>query len=208
MQRAVLSNWCAHAAWLFNWLTVAGTVRNAVLCRSGQPGAFTRGFSDVWNIAMLGASGIGLFALGDARELWWAGAYRVFAVFVSQAAVLLKTDYYVYGLSDSDPTADRRRHLIVGLFHYAETALWFGVILRHHSWAFKSHPLSLSDSSVALYYSLVTITTLGYGDITPIHIRGAQIVSCELIVGVFLTLVVLARFVGNVGGVQQARSDQ
>ena len=46
------------------------------------------------------------------------------------------------------------------------------------------------------YYSFVTLTTLGYGDISPIHPAARAWVSVEAIVGQFYLAIVLAKLVG------------
>lgn len=47
----------------------------------------------------------------------------------------------------------------------------------------------------ALYYSIVTMTTLGYGDIFPDHDFGRFVVTIHLAVALFMTVVILARIV-------------
>ena len=56
------------------------------------------------------------------------------------------------------------------------------------------------------YFSLVTLTTLGYGDITPQTAGAAALCQLEAIVGQFFMAVVLAWLVGNfVSEKQRAR---
>lgn len=47
-----------------------------------------------------------------------------------------------------------------------------------------------------VYFSVVTLTTLGYGDIGPVTAEARSLVMLEVVVGVFYTTVVLARLVG------------
>jgi hypothetical protein len=54
---------------------------------------------------------------------------------------------------------------------------------------------ALSTARGALYYSVVTMATLGYGDIFPTDDRARVFVTVHLGVAVFITLLVLARFV-------------
>jgi len=46
------------------------------------------------------------------------------------------------------------------------------------------------------YYSLVTITTLGYGDIRPVSSLARSFASLEAVSGLFYMSVIVARFVG------------
>lgn len=48
-----------------------------------------------------------------------------------------------------------------------------------------------------LYFSFVTLTTLGYGDILPLSPLAQSLVSLEAIVGVLSPTVMIARFVGK-----------
>lgn len=47
-----------------------------------------------------------------------------------------------------------------------------------------------------LYYSYVTLTTLGYGDITPVGFYAQALAAFEAVVGVLYTVVLLSRLVG------------
>ncbi len=52
-----------------------------------------------------------------------------------------------------------------------------------------------------LYYSFVTITTLGYGDVTPLHDVGQMLAVAEALVGQLYLAIFIARLVGlYVGG--------
>jgi voltage-gated potassium channel Kch len=50
--------------------------------------------------------------------------------------------------------------------------------------------------NIYLYFSLVTITTLGYGDITPIGSQALSLAVLEAITGQIYLVVVVAWFVG------------
>lgn len=48
----------------------------------------------------------------------------------------------------------------------------------------------------ALYFSIVTITTLGYGDISPISVQARMLCSAEAFVGQMFVAITVARLVG------------
>ncbi len=85
--------------------------------------------------------------------------------------------------------------IFVGIFGVIET-ITFGQTGQH----------AFSDPQVAagevipwqhlVYYSYATLTTLGYGDITPSTLWARSFASLEAIVGVLFTTVVIARLVG------------
>jgi hypothetical protein len=60
-----------------------------------------------------------------------------------------------------------------------------------------------------LYYSFTTLTTLGYGDITPIHPYARSLAVLESLVGVIYPAVLIARLVSlDVIDEQEARASK
>ncbi|MHC5022901.1 MAG: potassium channel family protein [Planctomycetota bacterium] len=55
-----------------------------------------------------------------------------------------------------------------------------------------------------LYFSLVTLTTLGYGDITPVGPTARAIAAVEAVVGVLYTALLVARLVGMYAAAERA----
>jgi voltage-gated potassium channel len=70
----------------------------------------------------------------------------------------------------------------------------FTEVLHPHSFSISTVP---GDSQKSLYYySFVTLTTLGYGDITPISGPARSLTTLEAIVGQMYIAVTIARLVG------------
>jgi hypothetical protein len=59
-----------------------------------------------------------------------------------------------------------------------------------------AHSKLLNAENIYLYFSFVTITTLGYGDITPIGSQAASLAILEAVTGQMYLVVVVAWFVG------------
>ncbi len=59
-----------------------------------------------------------------------------------------------------------------------------------------AHAKLLDAENIYLYFSLVTITTLGYGDITPVGSQAISLAVLEAITGQIYLVVVVAWFVG------------
>jgi hypothetical protein len=97
-------------------------------------------------------------------------------------------------------------YLIIGLFWGAAHALLYefnpgsyaGPLLESGG----EHPLSVFN-----YFSLITLTTVGYGDITPQSPGATALCQLEAIIGQFYTAVVVAWLVGNVVTDRQRRQD-
>ena len=68
----------------------------------------------------------------------------------------------------------------------------------HYSYAQPSEQLHFGDQAtvLALYYSFVTLTTLGYGDIVPASSTSRMLAAVEAIVGQIYLTVLVARLVG------------
>ena len=56
-----------------------------------------------------------------------------------------------------------------------------------------------------MYFSIVTITTLGYGDYVPIDPWSKFFVSAETVMGVLFIIIVVSTFVSLMGGRHQTK---
>jgi hypothetical protein len=87
-------------------------------------------------------------------------------------------------------------------------------IVNPGSFAFAEVPLRPGFSEVApvegarryFYFSLVTLTTLGYGDVTPVSSQARSIAALEAVVGPLFLAIFIARLVGL--HMAQAREDR
>ena len=97
-------------------------------------------------------------------------------------------------------------YLVIGLFWGALYTLLFE--LNPNSFAGVLVETTPSDSHLTTfnYFSMVTLTTLGYGDITPQTPAAAALSQVEAITGQFFTAVVVAWLVGNF--VRDRQTDQ
>jgi len=129
------------------------------------------------------------------------GGVRVGEILFYQINVLFLDEYRNKKKKDSPPYAVRgyRRLVLLTMHNYLEIFIWFAVFYTRTSQCFHVEPDGplLSSMSGALYHSMVTMTTLGYGNIYPL--RG-ELIACTLaisqtMIGVFLAVVVLARLI-------------
>ncbi len=140
--------------------------------------------------------------------LYWLGVYDIIPFTLESAYLLFAVYYalliylYIFQIAHSPKItinvllAALCLYLIIGLFWgtlYAlldtvNPASYSGVLLEN------SNILSLHTFN---YFSFVTLTTLGYGDITPQTQGAASLCQLEAIVGQFFTAVVVAWLVGN-----------
>jgi len=88
------------------------------------------------------------------------------------------------------------RRLVICLLHnYFEVIFWFAVFYRMSPSWFTNEYICTNSLTGSLYYSVITISTLGYGDIIPKNNFAALICILETLVGIFLALVIFSIFV-------------
>ena len=72
----------------------------------------------------------------------------------------------------------------------------FGLLLWLEPGAFVASSGADVEWQQLLYYSYVTLTTLGYGDIVPVGFHAQAFAAFEAIIGTLYTVVLLSRLVG------------
>ncbi len=142
-----------------------------------------------------------LFVSSDPSIAGWEwplllyGACRVFEMIVYLGNVIFfderrkrkaRQQYRVYG---------PRRSIILALMNYTEIVAWFALFYRNSWKLFRCDELCPNSFAGALYFSVVTITTLGYGDIAPIHPLGAFLICTETFIGISVLVLIVATFI-------------
>jgi voltage-gated potassium channel Kch len=94
----------------------------------------------------------------------------------------------------------------------------FIYLLQPHAFSFPSsdtpHSAASSDflassGTVLIYFSLITLTTVGYGDITPATLQARYAAATEGVMGVFYLAILVARLVAmQLSGPPQRGDDQ
>jgi len=138
--------------------------------------------------------------------LYWLGLYDIVA-FSLIGAHLLFTVYYgllVYSFISEIKNAQKvdinvlyatfSLYLIIGLFWGSLYALLYHVSPGAYSGILLEN--TQNTSHIFNYFSFVTLTTLGYGDITPQTPGAGSLCQMEAIVGQFFTAVIVAWLVG------------
>jgi voltage-gated potassium channel Kch len=86
-------------------------------------------------------------------------------------------------------------YLLIGLI----AAFVYAAIHGLNPDAFSKLPSGNDDISDWLYFSFVTLTTVGYGDITPVARSARGIAMLEALVGQLYPAIIIARFVSLPG---------
>ena len=87
------------------------------------------------------------------------------------------------------------RTLLLLLLNYFELAVGFAVLyLATGSVALDSEAAAIAEPGRALYFSIVTLSTLGYGDIAPLTDTGRLLAALEVLAGFMLVVLVIGAF--------------
>lgn len=156
---------------------------------------------DGWVVLALGSAGPLLnFAVPWREGARWLDLLKVAAWAAAPAFMLTRL------LAHFTSRADIRRHELAGAVTiYLLLGLFFANILEA---VFLLDPQALRIAGTAgvadarsvafsevLYFSYVTLATVGYGDIVPAHPAARVVVVLEAITGLMLVSIVIARFV-------------
>lgn len=122
------------------------------------------------------------------------GAIRVFETIVDQINVLLFDEYRARKAGLPYALGSFRRIIILLLHSYLEILLWYAAFYLHFNQSFATGLTSLQNPIQAIGYSFYTLTTFGYAVTAPIDQLGYFLVLSEAVIGLFMALVILARF--------------
>lgn len=129
-----------------------------------------------------------LFAAALATLLPKSGAL-IGAVVIIQACSILYLLKIVFPLGERD-LKDPSRSLFFAFGHYLEIGLSMGYVY----WCLDAFNQEAITRSKSVYFSFVTMTTIGFGEITPNSDLTRLIVTIHAIVGVFMLATVIGLF--------------
>jgi hypothetical protein len=132
-------------------------------------------FVDIWVLINLIFSMVCL-SLSSSSQIWWweilllsYAGIRVFEVVIYQVNVLLFDPYRAEKKGVKYELGGYRRIVICLIHNYLEILFWFALYYRNFSCSFETKSVALNTFSGSLYFSLVTMSTLGY-DLTPVYV--------------------------------------
>jgi hypothetical protein len=150
-----------------------------------------------------------LASLGAMLWLWptsdipaFLAAYRIVDSFVYRLCIIFVDRYKPsWGLRSVN------RAIILALINYLELTIGFAII---YAWsgAISSHTHTLTGALEALYFSCITVTTLGYGDFSPSNSFGQLLVIIETMMGIVLLVLVIGALVSGLSNIRPIRRDR
>jgi hypothetical protein len=112
--------------------------------------------------------------------------YRIIEIICYQFHdILVNTEKTLY---------DKVRTLFIAFLNYFEIIFWFGFFYHIFYFSFSDENV-LNTVGGSLYYSIVTMTTLGSGNIFPTDMIGRVIIIFQVLIALYMALVVIARFI-------------
>lgn len=100
------------------------------------------------------------------------------------------------------------RSLILLFLNYMELIVGFAALYLLTGSIGYSKAQILSSHAEALYFSVVTITTLGYGDLKPILSIGRWLTIFETLMGVILIVLVIGTFLTGVKNIRNVQKEK
>jgi len=165
------------------------------------PSMKSYGGVEIWLLSNLLGSILCSLISSAENILWWEiviliyAGIRVVEIVIYQINVVFFDEYRARSAGSEYHLESYRRIAILLLFNYFEILFWFALFYRNFESAFNGRKVHLNSFVGSLYYSLVTMSTLGYGDITPTKTFGKILIIIQTLIGVFMALVVIARFI-------------
>jgi hypothetical protein len=132
---------------------------------------------------------------------WWEafvifyGITRVIEIFVYQINVLLFDEFRAKKAGNEYAIQGFRRIVVLLLHNYIEIIFWFAIFYRNAGWAFKTLSEDLDSFFVSLNFSFVTMTNFGHTVVSSTTIFGYILVFVQSVIGLFMTLLIIARFI-------------
>ena len=181
---------------ILRWISPFQVIRTLIPAIRGS-----YGFVDGWVLGNLVLS-IVLLLVCSAPSIRWGeaiaigyGGIRVFEVFVYLINVLLFDKEREKKAGKTYALHDFRRLVLLSLHNYAEIIFWFALFYRNLGWAFETGKITLNSFLTSLNFSFLTMTTFGYSTIFPKETLGEILTLTQSIIGLFMALLILARFI-------------
>ncbi|WP_318480441.1 hypothetical protein [Photobacterium leiognathi] len=173
------------------------------LVRRVFPKARTGRFSEMWALShvFLSIAAVPAVLYIDNKYIGlMIAAYallRVYEVVVYQTNVLLFDEYRAIKAGKEYALYGYRRIVILLMQNYFEIIFWFAAqyIFFQNMFSFAvegSHESVLG----AVYTSFVVMTSFGFYNVTPLGVLAYSLVIGQAMIGLFMTLLSLARFIG------------
>ena len=184
---------------IFSWLAWVSPFRWIRALFKSTKGSYL--FVEIWVLSHLVLSVLLLVlfcpgALSFIKFLLIAyGCLRVFEIVIYQINVLFFDEYRAKKAGKDYAVKNFRRLVLLLLHNYVEIIFWYALGYLTFNTAFQNGLVNLRSACHALGLSFNIMTTFGIGTTSPIGPIGFYLVFSQGVIGLFMALVVLARFI-------------
>ena len=154
-----------------------------------------KGFIDIWAVGHFYLSLLCLTVTPITKIIWVYGCLRILEIMIVQINLLLFDQFRAAKQKWPYFVTSFRRTVLLLIHNYLEIIIWFALLYHTFYYLFETKNIYLNTVLGSAYFSLVTMTTLGYGDITPKSQWGIVIVIIQALIGIFMAILLLARFI-------------
>jgi hypothetical protein len=152
-----------------------------------------------WGRSKLFYAGVVVGTIGVAVRwlAWWHPAFLLLREPTGLAAIVIMIAILLVKVFEKGPVSGSRiqgaiaAYLLLGL----SWANGYAILSRHHPGAFSAAVTTPSSVTAWTYYSFMTLTTVGYGDIVPVAPVARMLAMGEAVSGQLYLAVLLARLV-------------
>lgn len=161
-----------------------------------------RGYSDSWilgNLVLSIALWIIMSYFGYVGCVGWlivgCAIWRVYeSVIITTNSALFAGEQAKRKDGTQDVLSPERR-VVYALMTYVGLSFWFAILYMKFHCLFESPHIKLTSLSGSWYFSIATMSTLGYGDIFPTTEWGGFIAACQTMIGIFFAIIILGSLI-------------
>jgi voltage-gated potassium channel Kch len=117
-------------------------------------------------------------------------AYFLFDLFANLSGFILLRHHW-------RPPASLTRSLILLAINFIEICTAFAILYLFFGCVGTPGKPAITSGASAMYFSIITAATVGYGDIVPLDLTGQKLVATQVVMSLFFMAVILSHFVSQ-----------
>ncbi len=193
------------AGWLFpSLVSVSGWLARTTVygwIRAHCPKAKNRRNADIWVLGNFVVSiilWIIMSYVGHVGHMGWlivgCSIWRIYGSVVIQTDTALFAAEQAKRKGTTQKPYSPERSVVYALITYIGLSFWFAILYMKFHCLFGGPHIKLSSLSGSWYFSVATMSTLGYGNIFPTTGWGQFIAICQTMIGILFAIIIVGRF--------------
>jgi hypothetical protein len=140
-----------------------------------------------------------LHSLFQQYQLWYWIPLLIISITLFALCRIIEIIIYQFHailVSSEETVRDKGRIILLLIFNYVEIIFWYAFFYKISYSFFKAESQSfINDIPHSLYYSVVTITSLGDGGVKSNSLTVMFLIASEALIGLYITVIVIASFI-------------